>query len=99
MVLPGAVLGMGFGLASREYSKFCGIVSGLLAVGFGLFMEWKHFPFIKDESFGYFITHVHQLKPISLIMIGLGGLIAFWFGVGRETRTPGESRDASTGQD
>jgi hypothetical protein len=99
MVLPGAVLGMGYGLASRARSAVGGIISGVLALAFGLFMEWKHFPFVKDDSFGYFISHVHQLKPITLIMIVLGAFIAFWFGVGRDSIRQSNTRDDSTEQD
>lgn len=99
MVIPGAALGMGFGLASREQSAVCGVVSGLLGLGFGLFVEWKHFPFLKDGSFGYFLQNVHQLKPITLVMIGLGGFVAFWFGVGRERFGPTQSREQSSEND
>jgi hypothetical protein len=96
MVLPGACLGMGFGLASRERSTVCGIVSGLLGLAFGLFMEWQFFPFKKDGSLEYFLQNIHQLKPITLMMIGLGGLIAFWFGVGRESVVKSKPNDSSS---
>lgn len=96
MVLSGALLGVGFGLASREISVINGVVSGGLALGLGLFVEWKNFPFIKDESIGYFLSHVHQLKPITLIMIGLGVFIAFMAGVGRKPMRESHSHDDST---
>jgi hypothetical protein len=99
LVLPGAVLGMGFGVASREHSKVCGIVSGILALGLGLFVEWNRAPFRIDDSFSFFLKNFYELKPIQLIMIGLGGLIAFWFGVGRETISSPQSRESSTEQD
>jgi hypothetical protein len=50
----------------------------------GLFTEWRFAPFIADSSFGYFITHIHDLSIITLIMITIGGLCGFWFGMGRE---------------
>ena len=56
--------------------------SAVLAVGVGLFIEWHFFPFAKDGSFGYFITHIHE-RHFELIMIALGGVFAFWFGIGR----------------
>jgi len=54
----------------------------------GLFTEWRFAPFIADPSFTYFITHAHNLQITTLIMIAIGGLCGFWFGMGRE----GESR-------
>ena len=32
----------------------------------------------RDGSLGYFVTHIHQLKPITLIMIAAGAFIGFW---------------------
>ena len=83
MVLPGAALGIGFGASTRDRSTVYGIVSAILAVGLGFFTEWRFFPFIKDGSFTYFITHIHELTPVSLMMIALGGVCGYWFGIGR----------------
>jgi hypothetical protein len=33
----------------------------------------------KDKSFTFFVAHLHQLPILKLIMIGLGGVFAFWF--------------------
>ena len=48
------------------------------ALVLSLFCEWRFAPFIKDNSLGYFLTHVHELKPITLIMIAVGTFIGFW---------------------
>ena len=45
--------------------------------------KWKAFPFIADDSFVYFLTHLHQLKSVTLIMLVLGIVFAAWFGLGR----------------
>ena len=84
MVLPGALLGLGCGSLSGIKSNVLGIVSGLLAVLLAVFTEWRFAPFVDDGSFGYFISHVHNLKSMTLIMIAVGGLFSFWFGRGRE---------------
>jgi hypothetical protein len=84
MVLPGALVGLGCGALSGTKSNAIGIVCGLSAVLLGLFIEWQFSPFRGDKSLGYFLTHVHQLKPMTLIMISLGGLFGYWFGRGRE---------------
>jgi len=77
IVLPGAMLGIGAGLA-RNRSVFMALLCGLLAIGLGLFTEWWNFPFVRDGRIEYFVTHIHELKPITLGLIGLGGLIGFW---------------------
>lgn len=88
MVLPGAALGLGAGALGRTRSITCGIISGLLAIALGIVTEWRFAPFARDGSFAFFITHVHDLRPVTLIMIGIGGLFAFWFGQGRRWTAP-----------
>jgi hypothetical protein len=77
IVLPGALLGIGAGLA-RNRSVLMALLCGLLALGLGLFTEWKYSPFVKDDRIEYFVTHIHKLNPIDLGLIGLGGFIGFW---------------------
>lgn len=83
--LPGALLGLGAGLLVGRKSYLLGTICGLASLGLGIFVEWKFFPFSADESFSYFVQHLHQLKPITLILIVLGGVFGFWFGKGRES--------------
>ena len=83
IILPGAGFGLGFGLAARIRSRFYGIFCGLVAGIVGLLSEWSQFPFTADDSLVYFLLHCHQLKPATLIMIGIGAVISYWFGRGR----------------
>ncbi len=83
VVLPGALLGLGCGFLSGIKSNALGVACGLLALLLGFFTEWRFAPFIDDGSFAYFITHVHNLRSMTLIMIAVGGLFGFWFGKGR----------------
>jgi hypothetical protein len=64
-------------------SNALGIVCGVLGALVGIFTEWRFAPFIVDESFGYFVTHLHELKSMTLILIAAGGLFGYWFGRGR----------------
>jgi hypothetical protein len=80
LMIPGALLGLGCGLLSQHHSAIRGLVCAAAAVGLGLFSEWKTFPFIADSSFGYFMNHVHELKPLTLIMTALGACFAYWLG-------------------
>lgn len=77
MVLPGGLLGLGAGMFATS-SRYIPFVCGLMALVLGLFTEWKYRPFIADESFGYFLAHFYELKPMTLLMIGLGAAIGFW---------------------
>jgi heme O synthase-like polyprenyltransferase len=87
MIIPGAALGAAGGFLFRDRSPAFGIVCGILAILLGIFAEWWTSPFIADGSFGYFLTHLQELKPVNFIMIALGGLCGFWFGQGRNQET------------
>ena len=77
--LPGALMGLGFGMGSRYPSLVCGIICGGIAFMQGCYYEWRFHPFIADESFSYFMSHLHQVIPINLILIILSGVLGFWF--------------------
>ncbi len=84
MILPGALLGLGCGYVSKGRSVPLGVLCSVAALFLGLFTEWRWRPFIADDGFPYFLAHAHELPTFRLIMIGLGALFAFWFGVGRQ---------------
>ncbi len=77
LIIPGALLGIGAGLF-KPGGKWVAVVCGIAAVILGLVCEWQFAPYIRDNSFSYFLSHLHQLKPVTMIMIALGGLIGFW---------------------
>ena len=77
LVLPGGLLGLGASLFPNRSTGLC-ILCGLLALALGLMAEWKFAPFITDGSLGYFLTHLQQLRPITLIMIAAGAFIGYW---------------------
>jgi len=82
LLLVGALTGLGCWTLARRRSLVLGGVSGLVALGLGIYAEWHEFPFVADHSLGYFITHLHQVKPIGLLMIAGGALVALWIGRG-----------------
>jgi hypothetical protein len=86
IALPGALVGAGGGWFARGPSWPRGLACGAAGIALGIFAEWSTSPFEKDESFAYFLTHLHHLRGITLIMIGVGGLLAYWFGKGPLTR-------------
>src|SRR5688572_10540467 len=79
LALPGVLLGLGAGWLSRGCPKPLAIGCGVMALVLGIFAEWKHFPFAKDDSFIYFVTHLLDLRPFTLLMIALGAFAGFWF--------------------
>jgi hypothetical protein len=82
MALPGVGVGLGAGLLVKKRCPGVATACGLLALALGVFTEWKNFPFIRDASFDYFLRHLGNLRPLTLIMIGLGTLAGFWFALG-----------------
>ncbi len=77
LILPGALVGFGAGVF-RGSSKWVPVLCGLLALALGIFSEWRFAAFVVDSTLGYFLSHLHQLRPITLIMIVVGAAIAFW---------------------
>ena len=84
LVLPGGLLGLVAGLCARQRSQVLGILCGIGGLGLGLYTEWRFAPFIADESMRYFLTHVHQLKPLTLVMLALGTFVSYWLALGRD---------------
>ena len=77
LALPGGVLGLGASIFKSK-SISIPIICGLAALALGLYAEWQFAPFVIDDSLGYFLAHLYQLRPVSLLMIVVGTAIGFW---------------------
>jgi hypothetical protein len=58
-----------------------------------LFTEWYNFPFVKDSTLSYFVSHLHWLPPWKWAFHGVGAVLAFWCGrdpFGSMFHRPGE---------
>src|SRR5262245_8081662 len=92
VALPGVLLGIGsawlIGGRSLPFSIGC----GLAGLALGLLAEWANFPFIENKSLAFFLTHLSGLRPFTFLMIGLGGLAAFWFTWRAHPAGAGEAR-------
>jgi hypothetical protein len=88
IVIPGALTGMGGGWLSRRVSNTIGLICALIAAAITIFSEWYVAPFIVDEHFTYFITHLHQTRTIFQILAAVGIVMAFYFGRGRPEFVP-----------
>ena len=88
MVVPGACLGMGAHLAAPTRSLTRGVVMGLAALAFGVIVDcMTNAPPFDDLR--YYFTNISRVKPMSLLMIALGGVVGFWWG---RDRSPWASR-------
>ncbi|MEW6303638.1 MAG: hypothetical protein AB1705_09220 [Verrucomicrobiota bacterium] len=77
LILPGGLIGIGAGMFKTK-SLAIPIACGMLALALGLLAEWRFAPFAKDDGLGYFLSHVHDLRPITLLMIALGAGLGFY---------------------
>lgn len=79
MALPGVLLGLGGGFCGLKPTRTLAVICGIGAAALGLFTEWRHFPFVADNSLGYFLTHLADLRPLTWIMLVLGTVAGAWF--------------------
>lgn len=83
LALPGAFVGWGASFFLRRRSQAIGALAAIIALTVSIYAEWATAPFIVDESLAYFLTHLHQLRPLTWIMIVFGVVLAYSLGVGR----------------
>lgn len=77
LILPGGLLGLGASLG-RTRSIWLAAGFGLAALALGIFTEWRFAPFRKDDGLAYFLLHLADNDSVTLLMIGVGGVLGFW---------------------
>lgn len=83
-IIPAALVGVGFELAARKKHIAFGFLCAALGLMACLISEWRAFrPF---NSFSEFLWKFKDEGTESFLLIGLGVLIAFWFGWGRDPK-------------
>lgn len=82
LIVPGAMLGIGAGLAARQRIVPLAILCAFAGLILGIVTEWRFAPFRADPGLLYFVTHLHQCKPFTLILIGLGGYFSYRLALG-----------------
>ncbi len=85
-ILPGAFAGIACGQLSAVGSKRRGVANGLIGLAAAIFAQWRLFspPFEFDGSLPAYCRHLLELPPLTLGLMVLNGLLAFWWG--REER-------------
>lgn len=86
VALPGALVGLGFGLASRQRHIGLGFVSGSLGLLAGLLTQWKVYS--NEPSFLKLVGELKDYSVFTWIMLGVGTLMAFMFGTGSRRSPP-----------
>jgi uncharacterized membrane protein YsdA (DUF1294 family) len=94
LVVPGAMVGLGCGLAATDDSNLRGVFNAALAFGTGILAEWRSRPFKADDSLAYFVTHLGQLQQLTWVMLIVGTVVGFWWG--RERIRPRQRKPSST---
>lgn len=87
LVLPPALLGLAAGICARQRSSILAAICGIAGLALGIFIEWRASPFLADSSFSYFVTHVHALRPITLIMLALGTFLSYRLALGHDRKS------------
>jgi hypothetical protein len=82
LIIPPGLLGLGAGLCARRRSQTLGIICGVAGLLLAIFTEWRFAPFIDDNSFLYMLTHLHQLRSITLIMMAIGTFVSYRLALG-----------------
>ncbi len=87
LVLPPGLLGFAAGLCARRRSAPLAVICGVAGLALALFTEWRFAPFTADPGLPYFLTHIHTLQPITLLMIALGTVVSYSLALGRKTQS------------
>ena len=84
LAIPGALVGLGCGWLAQDRSRVRGEVCAIAALGLSIFIEGKFFPFLDEDGrphgLGFLATHLHQLSPVTLLMMAIATIVAFWTG-------------------
>lgn len=95
LILPPCFLGLAGGYGIRARSQPFAIICGIAGLVLGLYTEWRFRPFVADASFQYFITHLHNLKPLTIGLLAIGAVISYRLALGLDA-APGSSETAKT---
>ena len=87
LILPPALLGLAAGYAVGARSQVFAIACGLAGLALGVFTEWKFAPFKADASLVYFITHIHETKQLTQILLAVGTVICYRMALGMDQRS------------
>jgi hypothetical protein len=80
VALPGIMLGLGCSVLSRGRSVLRGAASAVAAFPLCVFTDWRYYNPTNQNSLGYWFSHLLQHGPITLVLLAVGTVAAYWFG-------------------
>jgi len=83
LMIPGALVGVGFNLLSTRSAWSFGFACAVMGLGLMLVCEWQSLANFHDGPFLDFLSNLHKLNTPNKIMLAAGTLMAFWIGKGR----------------
>lgn len=87
-MIPGTLAGLGWGLASRHRSMVDAVLAAILALVCGVLSAWCTVRLGDDKSLSHFLLNITNfLTPPTMVMIGIGAVVAFFLGMGRASRS------------
>lgn len=84
LVLLGTGMGLVCGWVSGRKSQVLGIICAVATLVLSLLVQWRWFA--AEDSFASFLTDLPNLGPRTWLMLVLGVVMAYWFGIGRESQ-------------
>ena len=90
LVIPGAAVGLGFGLAARWRHFSFGIIGAVLALTASLFTHWKAF-FKEGVTLSEYFGQLGTESPIIWLMLACGVWLGYSWAHGRPQRYRSES--------
>ena len=80
VIVVGILTGFGAILLARRGNWGVALVAGVIGLAGGILAEWWILPMRDDDSLTYFVTHIHQVYPFDLLIIGVGAVCAAYIG-------------------
>ena len=97
VAIPGGLAGLGFGYGARHRSFVFGAVSGVLGLLAGLITQWKVYS--NEPSFFKLVGELKDYSMVTWFLLGLGAVLAFSFGTGRNSHTASPQVGNEVGDD
>jgi hypothetical protein len=94
VVLPGALVGLGFGFAAQKRHLVFGLLSAAMGLLAGLLTQW--IVYSNESSFFNLVGQLKDYSPVTWVLLGLGVVFAFSFGLGRDRLEPNPSPKDAT---
>ena len=87
-IITGAIVGLACGQASPVASRARGLIIALFTLGLVVVIQWQRWtpPFETDGSLSDYVQHLHELPAMTLVLMAINVVIAYWWGRERGIR-------------